>query len=172
MGDVRTALLPLVTDTCPAELRQVVTEWKAGRCSNQALIEASYIAQLDLLEAYRRKPPPSVPDEVAQHRAMPPYKRDQLSADAKEALERRHVAFFAQERQVTRQNQANRYHVSDLLDWATERQLPASVLSQIEGVLHEHDDTEAPFVVGPESATAELDTIRPRRLRGRDGDLG
>ena len=141
--DVKTALPPFA-EACPPDLRVVLDAWKAGRATNADLIEASYTAQLDCLEAYRWRALPTPPDAVVSYRALSFKDREQWTAEECRQYYDTHKVFYASERQVNSSNDSNPVHLKDLLAWGMERQLPEVMLHRVREALQTHEDHAVP----------------------------
>lgn len=137
MNRVVDALASIPTDTCPKALRAVLERWKQGTAGNAELIDASYHAQLDLLQEYRWLPLPTPPEAVRYRRANPEVR---MSGKDTEDYQRRYAAFFAQEQQILTKNHSHLLTLQELLGWAKGQGLPASRLQAIEAQIAQHRD--------------------------------
>lgn len=140
MEAMRETMQSLPADLCPKELRLTLDRWKAGQATDQELIEASYAAQLDLLEAYRWRPAPTPPWSVAEYRALTRQERQAWTDTEQRTLRKNHAEFYAQDAQIAAQNHANRHTLTELLAWATSRALPDAILDSLRLVLAGHHD--------------------------------
>lgn len=127
-------------DNCPEKLREVVLKWKIGQATNHELIEASYQAQLGLVEEYRWKPLPTVPHPVLTYRQLSWEERSGWTKEEHDALRRNCADFFTSEATMTAKNHSNRATLKELLEWAKERALADDVVKSIQIVLSTHHD--------------------------------
>ena len=168
-------MIPPVTGACPERLREALSAWRDGDITNADLVEVSYSTMLDILDEYRVKPLPTIPDGVRDYRLMGAKEKRQLSDRARETYQRRYTRFFDDEQSIVNVNQSNgAYHLRDLLEWAGERKLGESTLSKIRFLIQQHEDAESrpttepepegePLLVhdGPEDAAGDPDGSPP-----------
>ncbi len=130
--------LPSNTDTCPPKLREVLERWKRGKASNQELSAMSYEAALDILDAYRSKPLPLVPEAVWKYRNISPDDRELMDFAARTKLCERHKDFFLAEQRIKTVNESNKAWLEAIFAWAKEQQQPRSVLAAIKQAHETH----------------------------------
>lgn len=134
--DVKTALPNPAA--CPPDLRLVLDRWQGNRATDAELIDASYCAQLDLLDEYRWRSLPTAPDELQDFRSLSPSERHSMDGKKKADLCERYRGFLDQESEIQAKNGGNVRHLLELLAWATTTQKPAVILQAIERSIKGH----------------------------------
>ena len=126
--------------TCPSTLRFVLDRWKSGNATDAALVEASYAAQLDVLNEYRPRPLPTPPEELCAFRALSVTEQQEVDKKKKERMLERCERFLKQESVVLSKNAAHAFHVKELLEWVTSRGVSDSIRQRVQTALHHHQD--------------------------------
>lgn len=135
----RSGLLPPVTDACPADLRRVIVAWNAGRVSGDDLREAGFAAALDLLDAYRHVPAPTMPSAVQKFQGLSWKERKEWSREERDQHYLDHKGYYDQACAVQGLNRSHRRWLLEVLAWATAKGLPESVQASIRRVLVSHE---------------------------------
>ncbi len=125
-------------EAIPDSLRKALTAWGQNRLSGKELVNASFVAMLELLDTYRHQKLPLPPEAVMRFRSMEPYEKAQMSKEAKQAFEEQFRGFLKTEQRVRDKNAGNFAHLKELQTWAQDKQLPESVMGQIREVLLSH----------------------------------
>jgi len=120
-------VIPSVTDDCPKGLRLVLQKWESGKATNAELIEASYFAQLDMIDEYRKKPLPSAPQNVLAYRNLKEDEKRIWSIADKRQLILNNQTFYDSESKVVAQNESNRLTLEELLVWVESKGLKPAV---------------------------------------------
>lgn len=117
--------------TCPLTLRTVLRAWQEGRVTGEDLVEASYMAQLDLLDEYRWRPLPTVPQAVAFQRSN----NVKLSPAEAQEYQNKYGGFFKDESAAKARNYSNEATLQELVAWAEKKALPDTMLQAMRKLL-------------------------------------
>lgn len=136
-----TLVSTLVPSSCPLPiLKTAIDAWKAGRLNGEGLCEASYAASLDILDEFRYRQMPTVPQDVIDFRRLSFEERSKWKDDVKARFTSKHSAFFEQEAEIAGLNNSNFRWLNELLVWLKGKQSPA--VGKIKSLLFAWNDMD------------------------------